>query len=185
MVDWIMTASALAGGGAVSLGGLVARRLLKHHAFQAAPESLPETAPEMAMGIAMDRYRPMARLFNEEDLDFLASRPGYRPEMAAAMRRSQRRIFRMYLTELTADFHRLHAAARRIAVDAPAQNAEIVDSLVFQQASFWRILVGIEVRLALDWAGLGTADARGLLAVVEQLHRAVSAAQTGALAVPA
>jgi hypothetical protein len=175
MIAWIMAASAVAGGGALSLGVLLARRLLRYRDLRPAEESPSEVVPQ----ISMERYQPMARLFDDQDLQFLASRPGYRPEMSAWLRRSRRRVFRLYLAELSADFHRLHAAARRITADAPEHHADMVGLLMRQEIAFWRVLAGIEVRLALDWVGLGAADARGLLEIVEQLRRAVAATQLG------
>jgi hypothetical protein len=150
-------------------------------------DSLPETAevvPQSLEAISLDRYRPLGRLFNGEDLQFLSTRPGYRPEMAAAVRRSHRRVFRMYLSELSTDFHRLHSAARRLAVEAPETHEHLIGSLVTQQFQFWRIMAGIECQLALDWAGVGSADASRLLDVVKSLHQAVFTAP-GALPVPA
>jgi len=175
MVAWMMAASAVTGSGALSLGVLLARRLLQYRDSRSAEESASEAVPK----ITMERYRPMARLFDDQDLQFLASRPGYRREMGARLRRSRRRVFRMYLAELSSDFHRLHAAARRIVADAPEQHADMVGMLMHQEVTFWRVLFGIEVRLALDWAGLGSVDARGLLEIVEQLRRAVAATQLG------
>jgi hypothetical protein len=173
MVAWMMAASTVAGSGALSLGVLLARRLLQYRDIHPAEESPSTTVPQ----IAMERYRPMARLFDDQDLQFLASRPGYRREMGARLRRSRRRVFRMYLAELSADFHRLHSAARRIVADAPEQHADMVGLLLQQEITFWRVLFGIEVRLALDWAGLGSADACRLLEMVEQLGRALATTQ--------
>jgi hypothetical protein len=179
MVAWMMAAFAVAGSGTLSLGVLLARRLLQYRDLRPAEKSPSEAVPQIASELNMERYRPMARLFDDRDLQFLASRPGYRKELGARLRRSRRRVFRMYLAELSADFHGLHAAARRIVADAPEQHADMVGMLVRQEITFWRVLFGIEVRLALDWAGLGSADARGLLEMVEKLHGAVAATQLG------
>jgi hypothetical protein len=179
MVAWQMAASAVSGAAALGMGSLVTHRLLRYRTG-AAQETLgevsPETAPQTTPESTLDRYRPMARLLDSEDLRFLASRPGYRREVGARLRDSRRRVFRMYLAELSADFHRLHAAARRMAAEAPEQHADLIPLLMRQQIAFWRALVGIEVRLALSWAGLAPADARGLLDIVEQLQRTLAVA---------
>src|SRR5579863_311793 len=65
-------------------------------------------------GFSLDRYQPMERLMAEEDLAFLKSQPGYRAEMGVRWKRERRRIFRLYLAELKADFRRLHIHAREL-----------------------------------------------------------------------
>jgi len=168
MVAWLAAAAAVSSIGALGLGAALTRRLL--HYRNANP------APDTATEVSMDRYRPMARLLDAEDLRFLTSRPGYRREMGARLRAARRRIFRMYLAELSADFRQLHAAARRMAAEAPEQHAGLVPVLMRQQFAFWRSLAGIELRLALSWTGLEPGDARSLTAIVEELQRALTAA---------
>lgn len=170
MVGWQMAASAISGVGALSFGAWVAHRLLRYRD----PQPVQETLSEVSRETRLDRYRPMTRLLDSEDLNFLASQPGYRPEMRARLESSRRRIFRMYLAELSADFHHLHAAARRMVAEAPEQHAELVPVLLRQQIAFWRALAAIELRLALSWTGLTPVNASGLLEIVQQLQRAVA-----------
>jgi hypothetical protein len=187
MVAWQIAASAISGATALGMGSLVTQRLLRYRTG-AAQETLGEVSLETSHQppeAAVDRYRPMARLLDSEDLRFLASRPGYRPEVGARLQHSRRRIFRMYLAELSADFHRLHAAARRMASEAPEQHADLIPFLMRQQIAFWRALVAIEVRLALSWAGLAPTDARGLVQIVEQLQRTLAVAAPAPASAPA
>ncbi len=184
MLRWITAVSAVAGSGALGFGALVMRRLLRYRELPPDANSRLDT-PAIIPDVALDRYRPMARLLRDEDLRFLESRPGYRPEMGAQLRRSHRRIFRLYLAELSADFRQLHAAARRIVADAPEQHSAMVGMLMRQQLVFWRALASIELRLALDWAGLGAADAQRLIHTVEQLQRALVSMHPAPLAAPA
>jgi len=53
----------------------------------------------------------MTRLLGSEDLDFLKAQVGYTPELGRKFSRDRRRIFRLYLRELSADFQRLHQHA--------------------------------------------------------------------------
>jgi hypothetical protein len=184
MLRWITAVSAVAGSGALGFGALVTRRLLRYRKLSPDANSGLNT-PAIIPDVTLDRYRPMARLLRDEDLRFLQSRPGYRPEMGARLRRSHRRIFRMYLAELSADFRQLHAAARRIVADAPEQHSALVGMLMHQQLVFWRALVAIELRLALDGAGLGAADAQRLIQAVEQLQRAIVSIHPAQGALPA
>ena len=124
-------------------------------------------------GFSLARYQPLASLLAEDDFKFLASLPGYRPEIGKKLRSQRRRIFRQYLQELTADFRSLHAAAREMAADSPEQHSELVGILMRQQLTFWRAMAGIELRLAADWMGLngsGKIDARGLLEGIEAMR---------------
>jgi hypothetical protein len=176
MIEWRAATALMSGsvtiGAAIGLGCLVSHRLLRYRRTRN-----EETSPSHLafLEASLERYRPMVRLLEAEDLRFLASRPGYRPEMGAKMQKSRRRVLRMYLAELSADFQRLHAVARRMAAEAPAQHGDLIPLLVRQQIAFWRLLAGIEVRLALSWTGLGAVDAGGLLKIVEDLEQSVKA----------
>lgn len=114
-----------------------------------------------------DRYRPMSRLLAPEDFDFLASQPGFRPEMARKLRSQRRRVLRMYLRELSKDFARLHRRARRLMANAPEEHHDLVGILMRQRLVFYRARLGVEVRLALDWLLPGTVDLRPLLGALE------------------
>jgi len=172
MLSWHLAVPVVSGVAGAGLGGLVMQRLLAYRSARNAVDAVSEAVPEWSVA----RYRPMARLLDSEDLEFLASRPGYSRGMGNQFRDSRRRIFRMYLAELAADFERLHAVARRMAAEAPEQHADLVSVLMRQQIAFWRSLAAIELRLALSWAGLAPASAGRLLDIVEQLQRSVAAA---------
>jgi hypothetical protein len=114
------------------------------------------------------RYQPMTRLLSSQDLEFLAAQPGCRPETLARLRRDRRRIFRMYLRDLVADFQALHAAARKMAASSPEPQAQLIASLLRQQVTFWFALLSIETRLLLPQAG--GLDIGELIASVEALR---------------
>lgn len=186
MIAWQIAASAISGVAAVGLGSAVSYRLLGYHSSananagnsrneSAHPGPSLDDASENSGGDLMDRFRPMARMLDAQELKFLASQPGYRPEMGARLQRSRRRIFRMYLGELSAEFERLHAAARRMATEAPEQHADLIPLLMRQQFAFWRSVAAIEMRLALSWAGFAPADASRLLEIVAELQQALAA----------
>ncbi|HXP83912.1 MAG TPA: hypothetical protein VN841_04295 [Bryobacteraceae bacterium] len=178
MLAWQMAAAVVSGAATVGLGASVSHRLLSYRNTWNDQEAPSEGFRETSL----DRYRPMARLMDPEDLRFVGAEQfpvleaGYTRQVAARLRDSRRRIFRMYLAELSADFQRLHAAARRMVAEAPEQHAGLVPVLMRQQIAFWRSLAAIELRLALSWAGLAPADASGLLKIVGDLQRALAAA---------
>jgi hypothetical protein len=116
----------------------------------------------------------MDRLLNEEDLLFLRAQPGFKPAMGKEFSRERRRIFRLYLRELAADFYRLHAEARLIAASLPADHAPLVGVLIRQQIRFWYEMTAIELRLSLGWASSGTIRARALVEAISAMHIEIS-----------
>jgi len=147
---------------ALALMAILALRLLRYRGAPAETLSLQD--------FSISRYEPMARLLSEQDVHFLASRPGYRREIGDKLRRNRRRILRLYLRELAADFQMLHAEARKLAAVSPEQHSQLVGSLVAQQFTFWRALAVIEARLILPNAAPTNLDLRGLIASVEAVH---------------
>jgi hypothetical protein len=121
-------------------------------------------------GFSISRYQPMEHLLSSEDFAFLASQPGYQPEIGARWKRERRRIFRLYLDELKRDFQRLHAEARAMAANADAESAELVGILMRQQFAFVCAVAGLEVRLALRAVGIGKIDVRPLIELLEAMR---------------
>ena len=112
----------------------------------------------------------MERLLSDADFAFLASQPGYEPKIGARWKRERRRLFRLYLGELKHDFRRLHVEARVMAANADAESAELVGILMRQQVLFWRAMAGLELRLALRAAGIGTVNVRPLIELIEAMR---------------
>ena len=84
--------------------------------------------------------------------------------------RTRRRIFRLYLKDLTADFQELHAQGRALVAESPEQYSELVGVLMRQQVTFWRAIAALECRLALSAMGIGQVDPRGLLTAIEAMR---------------
>jgi arginyl-tRNA synthetase len=141
---------------------LLAARLLAYRAESSVVRNGNETAE-----FSLARYEPMTRLLAEDDFEFLSAQAGFRPEIGAKLRRRRKQILRLYVRELAADFHRLHAAARRIAAESPADHAALVAILMRQQLTFWRAMAMLEVRLMIP--GM-TVDVRGLVEAVEGMR---------------
>jgi hypothetical protein len=121
-------------------------------------------------GFSLDRYQPMARLLADDDLLFLKSQPGYRPEIGACWQRERRRIVRIYLKELKSDFHRLHAQARELVAQSGADSADLVQVLMKQQMTFFRATTALEFHLVLQRIGLGKADVAPLMELIEAMR---------------
>lgn len=112
----------------------------------------------------------MTRLLDQEDFEFLAAQPGFRPEIARKLRTQRRRVMRMYLRAVSKDFNLLHARARRLVAAAPEEHHNLVGVLIRQRATFFRVRSMVEMRLALDWLLPGTVDIRPLIGALEKLQ---------------
>ena len=112
----------------------------------------------------------MERLLAEEDLLFLESQPGYRPEMGARWKSQRQRVFRLYLTELKQDFRLLHTQARALTAHSDADSADLVGVLIRQQLTFLRAITGVEFRFALQRIGVGRVDIAPLVELMEAMR---------------
>ena len=140
-------------------------------------------APEREVDLerlSLARYAPLEHLFDSSDLDFLAAQPGFHPAMRSAYRNRRRKVCRMYLKELAADFRVVHARARQLVAQAPEQYSELVGVLFRQQAAFWRGMARVEFGLWLDAACIGELNPRGPLDALEALLAEVAAIRTPA-----
>lgn len=122
-------------------------------------------------------------LLSDEDFDFLASLPGYKPEIGKKLRLHHERILRLYLCELAQEFHSVHAEAREIVATAGEEHAPAVGLLMRQQVVFWRSMARIELSFALPGfnAGRGNkARAAALSGLVEAIMALRAAVEQGA-----
>jgi hypothetical protein len=171
MTEWITLGTiATAALTIVTLGCVMWARLNGHRRAARAAQSTGFTLS----GCTLARYEPMTRLLTGEDLEFLRQHGSCGPKLAARWKRSRRRIFRMYLSDLAADFQGLHAEARALLAEAPEQYSDLAGVLLRQQVTFWRVMAGIELRLALSWMGLGRIDARRLMDALAVMQREIA-----------
>jgi hypothetical protein len=143
---------------------------------------LPVTVQWMET-LSVERYRPMLRLLNQDDLSFLKSQPGFRPDMAKRLRRQRCDIFKGYLRHLCADFQLTCAALKLIMLHAPIDRPDLASLLLRAQVSFALGLLQIHVRLALYRWGLAGVDVRNLVQLFDgmqlELRSLVPAAEPG------
>src|ERR1035441_4652021 len=93
---------------------LVLVKLTRHFA---SPQHLPVSA-EWIEELSIERYRPMLRLLNQEDLHFLHAQPGFTPQMATNFRIQRCQLFQEYLRHLDNDFKRICMALKVLMVEA-------------------------------------------------------------------
>ncbi len=167
MTPWTMFGWAATAGSLVSLSGALAWMRLR----SGRPVDLEriESVDLDTSAFAIERYQPLERLLSEEDFSFLKGTPGYTAQIGDRWKRDQRRVVRLYLSELAGDFNRLHAAARAMVAESPLPSAFIVELLVGQKLTFWRTMASIELRLLLPGA-VGSIHVRPLLQMLEAMR---------------
>ncbi len=116
------------------------------------------------------RYRPMQRLLDDRDCQFLASYPRLDPAVAARLRAERRRVFRAYMTSLRRDFARLYGATKLALLYSPEDRPDLAAELLRQRFLFTCSLLAVEWRLLLHAVGVTTVDVRGLVSTLEDMR---------------
>jgi hypothetical protein len=119
---------------------------------------------EWLNGFTLKSYAPMERLLDKSDLIFLASQPGYRPEIGNRLIAERRKIFRGYLRLLVRDFNQLMGIGKLMVVYSNQDQQEFARSLGRQQVKFYALFCALHLQLALSPFGWPAVDAQGLLA---------------------
>jgi hypothetical protein len=135
----------------------------------AASGSLPLTA-EWIDELSVERYRPMIRLLDGEDLEFLRSQPGFTPKMEAKLRTQRCQIFRGYLRCLNADFGRVCAALKILMLQSRNDRPDLAAALMRYQATFVLAMCMVQCRLVLYRWGVCAVDVTGLVDVFDKMR---------------
>jgi hypothetical protein len=131
--------------------------------------SLPVTAGWID-ALSIERYRPMARLLDSEDLEFLRSQPGFTPSMATRLRIQRCKIFRGYLRCLNNDFRKVCMALKILLLQSRYDRPDLAAVLVRQQVLFTVGMVAIHFRLVLYRWGWCGADVTGLVKIFDSVR---------------
>jgi hypothetical protein len=146
--------------------------------------SLPVTA-EWIGDLSTDRYRPMMRLLDSRDIEFLRSQAGFTPKMELEMRAQRCQIFRGYLRCLDMDFQRVCTALKLVLVQSEQDRPDLSAVLLHNQILFATGLLAVHFRLVLYRWGICTVDADTLMRIfdgmaVELRHLVPAAMPVGA-----
>jgi hypothetical protein len=120
--------------------------------------------------LSVERYRPMMRLLDERDLEFLRSQPGFTPRMAAQLRLERCQIFRGYLRGLETDFRRVCTAVKLLMLQAQHDRPDLASVLVRHQAAFVVGVILVRVRLFCYRRGICGVDVTGLVRTFEAMR---------------
>jgi len=132
-------------------------------------DELPVTA-DWIDEIALDRYRPMLRLLDEEDFRLLRGQQGFTRKMESQMRRQRCQIFRGYLKSLRGDFGRVCLALKLLMLNAGNDRPDLARVLLRSQSEFACGVIVLQVRLAFYSCGIGTVDVANVLNVFDGLR---------------
>ena len=148
----------------LSLGVLILVRYLgrDHYVLPVTTDWLNE--------LSADRYRPMLRLLDDTDPQFLRSQEGCTPAMAGRLRRQRVQAFRGYLSLLEADFDRVDAALRLILTNSAYDRPELGSLLFQRRLSFTFGLIDIRCHILLFRWGLSNVDVSGLIRLFDGMR---------------
>jgi len=131
--------------------------------------SVPVTL-EWIEELSIQRYRPMMRLLDARDLEFLRSQPGYTPGLGRNLRAQRCRIFRAYLRCLSSDFARVCAALKVLMVQSRRDRPDLADALIRSRVQFACGLLSLHCQVVLYRLGVGTVDVRGLVRIFDGMR---------------
>ena len=147
------------------VGTAVALFLLIRKSLQSGP--LPVTA-EWIDELSLERYRPMMRLLDSRDIEYLLGQPGFTPRMAARLRAQRCQIFRGYLRSLSADFDRVCAAIKILLLESRQDRPELASVLMQHQFMFASRMLLVQVHVFFYRWGLCSVDVTGLVKIFDR-----------------
>jgi hypothetical protein len=125
---------------------------------------------DVRQDFSVERYRPMFRLLDESDCEFIHSGFPRRAQLLRHFRAERRSLFRVYLHDLAADHTRIVRAMRNLLVESNLDRPDLAKALYRCQFMFGLAMVSIEFSLLRHAMGIGTVDVRSLFSAVEGLQ---------------
>jgi hypothetical protein len=154
---------------AIVVLALVAATVLLIRTIGSRGQSLPVTA-DWISDLSVEHYKPMLRLLDSADIEFLRSQPGYTRDMESKLRAQRCQVFRGYLRSLTSDFQRVCIALKIVMVQSEQDRPDLASVLMHQQVLFATSLLGIHFRLALYRWGICTVDVTNLVRIYDGMR---------------
>lgn len=134
-------------------------------------------APEWVAEFSPARYKPIERLLDEDDIQFLSTIPGVGERVVSRLRAERRSIFRSYLRQMSKDFGRLQAIGKLMVLYSPQDRPDLAQALLRQEYRFRMALATVHVQLLMHTIGIGTVDVRRLVAPIQSITGYVQAPQ--------
>jgi hypothetical protein len=100
-----------------------------------------------------DHYRPLERLLQKTDVEYLSSRPGMTAAKIRDFRTQRRKIFRQYLSGLVSDFGALCFLVKALMVQSAVDRPDLARSLRRAKTTFYRAVIRIQFNLLIQAVG--------------------------------
>jgi len=120
--------------------------------------------------LSPERYRPMMRLLEPDDLEFLRSQPGFTRRMESQLRAQRCQLFSCYLSSLNHDFQQVSMALKLILLHSSHDRPDLARTLVRQEARFAAGMAAVRVRLWLYRWDLCRVDVAGLVGIFDSMR---------------
>lgn len=130
----------------------------------------PRVPQDWTPDLAFDRYRPMFRLLDSDEVRFLSSQPGSTPALVARFRRQRCELFRGYLRSLERDFQMASDALVMVMVQSPIDRRDLVRALVASRLKFTLGVVRVRCRLLCYRWNVGAESVANLVGLFEGLQ---------------
>ena len=125
--------------------------------------------------LSTERYRPMMRLLNADDRQFVESQRGLPPGTTRAFREERCRVFRGYLRCLYLDFRRVSMAIRILLAQARDDRPDLAAVLIRRRMAFAAGMAVVHLRMILYRWGIGGVDVVALVHSFDDLMRELRA----------
>jgi hypothetical protein len=119
---------------------------------------------------APDAYRPMQRLFSEDDSAYLAARGGADPKVLRKLRNARRKSMFLYLGQVRRDFRTTWSICRFLAPFS--DDPEFGTLLARQLVVFYGLYLMVSLRCLLGACGYVQLDITSLIDVVTSMRQA-------------
>jgi hypothetical protein len=138
-------------------------KLTKHLALQ---QSLPVIA-KWIDDLSVERYRPMLRLLDQADLDFLRTQPGFTTQLETAFRIQRCQLFHEYLRQLETDFKRICMALTVLIVHSRNDRPDLAFVLVRSRMAFAYGMFLAQIQLVFYRYRVGAVEFSGLVNLID------------------
>jgi len=119
---------------------------------------------------SVDRYRPMFRLLEDDDIRFLRSQPGATPALVKRLRRQRYQVFRGYLRSLESDFRQAVDGLTMVMLHSPSDRRDIARALIVSRVKFSIGVFRVRCRLSLYRWNVGHEPVAHLVSLFEGLQ---------------
>jgi hypothetical protein len=163
MMNFAITISLLAALALVSALTFLLRKLAS------GSNGLPLTS-EWIDDLSLNRYRPMLRMLDGRDIEFLRSQPGYTPDIAKKLRSQRTQIFGSYLRSLETDFGRVCSAIKVVMVQSECDRPDLAQALLRQQVTFACAMFSVRAHLFLYSMGVSGVEVSKLVRIFDSMR---------------